>query len=158
MKPANNKLPPNKSSRLNKFSEDWYFQNSNPRNTVALYSLRQAWTFKLTVHLEKSVPKVMDRKFITLNQPILNIDDIDAGKEEPYILKDITLRTSELKFIPLEYDGQRKIDMIVYLKNFRINLRNKNLPILINIIVQDLPGEKSMAANINLAQLAQMLE
>ena len=83
---------------------------------------------------------------------------MEAGIDQPYIFQDITLKASELKFIPFEYDGEKKIDMIVYLKNFTINSQNKNLPTLINIILQDLLGEKSMAANINLVQLAQMTE
>ncbi len=48
------------------------------------------------------------------------IDDIEAGIDEPYILQDITLKANELKFIPFEYVGEKKIDMIVYLKNFTI--------------------------------------
>lgn len=73
-------------------------------------------------------------------------------------LQDITLKTSDLKFIALEYDGEKKIDIIVYLKNFTIYSLDKNLDILINIMVQDLLGEKFMRENINLVQLAQMPE
>lgn len=46
--------------------------------------------------------------------------------------------------------------MIVYMKNFTIYSHNKSLPALINIMLQDLLGDKSMAENINLVQLAQM--
>ncbi|HNP33960.1 MAG TPA: hypothetical protein PKN96_11770 [Flavobacterium sp.] len=46
--------------------------------------------------------------------------------------------------------------MIVYLKNFTIYSNNKNLSTLINIMLQDLLGEKSMAENINFVQLAQL--
>lgn len=53
-------------------------------------------------------------------------------------------KASELKFIPFEYEGGKKIDMIVYLKNYTICSHNKNLSTLINIMLQGLLGEKSM--------------
>lgn len=48
--------------------------------------------------------------------------------------------------------------MIVYLKNFTVYSHNKDLGTLINIMIQDLLGEKSMAENINFIQLAQIPE
>ncbi|WP_291131151.1 hypothetical protein [Flavobacterium sp. UBA7682] len=114
--------------------------------------------FNMVIELEKTAPRLWDWKFTALVQPRQDIDDIEAGIDEPYIFNDITLKTSELKFIPFEYDGEKKIDMIVYLKNFTIYSHNKNLPVLINIMLQDLLGEKSMAENISFVQLAQMPE
>lgn len=114
--------------------------------------------FTNAIQLEKDAPKLWDWKFTALIQPGMCIDDMESGIDEPYIMQDITLKTSELKFIPLAYDGQNKIDIIVYLKNFTICSHNKNLPTLINIMLQDLLGEKSMKENINLIQLAQMPE
>jgi hypothetical protein len=114
--------------------------------------------FYMAIELEKTAPHLWDWKFTALIQPRQDIDDIEAGIDEPYVFQDITLKTSELKFIPFEYDGEKKIDMIVYLKNFTVYSHNKNLPTLINIMLQDLLGEKSMAENINFVQLAQMPE
>lgn len=114
--------------------------------------------FHLAIELEKTAPRLWDWKFTALIQPRQDIDDMEAGIDEPYIFQDITLKASELKFIPFEYDGEKKIDMVVYLKNFTIYSHNKNLPTLINIMLQDLLGEKSMAENINFVQLAQMPE
>lgn len=114
--------------------------------------------FRMAIELEKTAPKLWDWKFTALIQPRPNIDDIEAGIDEPYVMQDITLKISELKFIPFEYDGEKKIDMIVYLKNFTIYSHNKNLKTLVSIMVQDLFGEKAMAENINFVQLAQMPE
>lgn len=114
--------------------------------------------FHMAIELEKTAPRLWDWKFKALIQPRQDFDDIEAGIDEPYIFNDITLKSSELKFIPFEYDGEKKIDMIVYLKNFTIYSHNKNLPTLIIIMLQDLLGEKSMAENINFVQLAQMPE
>ncbi|WP_162127486.1 hypothetical protein [Flavobacterium phycosphaerae] len=112
--------------------------------------------FQEAIQLEKTSPKLWDWKFTAIIQPQQDIEDIVAGVDEPYVFQDITLKASELKFIPFEYDGKKKIDMIVYMKNFTIYSHNKSLPALINIMLQDLLGDKSMAENINLVQLAQM--
>ncbi|MGV3696997.1 hypothetical protein [Flavobacterium sp.] len=112
--------------------------------------------FTTVIVLEKSAPSLWDWKFTGLIQPQQDIDDMEAGVDGPYVMQDIVLKTSELQFIPFQYDGEKKIDMVVYLKNFTIYSHNKNLSTLINIIIQDLLGEKSMAENINFVQLAQM--
>jgi hypothetical protein len=133
------------------------FPKTKKKKTHLMISARgKQELFNMAIELEKTAPRLWDWKFTALIQPRQDIDDIEAGIDEPYIFQDITLKTSELKFIPFEYDGEKKIDMIVYLKNFTIYSQNKNLPTLINIMLQDLLGEKSMAENINFVQLAQM--
>ncbi|WP_284653202.1 hypothetical protein [Flavobacterium terrisoli] len=112
--------------------------------------------FNLAIDLEKTAPRLWDWKITALIQPHQDHDDMKAGLGVPYIMQDITLKTSELKFFPLEYNGENKIDIIVYLKNYTVYSHNKNLLLLINIIIQDLLGEKSMCENINLVQLAQV--
>lgn len=114
--------------------------------------------FTQAINLEKSAPRLWDWKFTALIQPGQDIDDMEAGMDAPYVMQDIALKTSELKFTPLQYNGIKKIDMIVYLKNFTIYSHNKNLTTLINIMLQDLFGEKFIAENINFVQLAQMPE
>lgn len=50
----------------------------------------------------------------------------------------------------------KKIDMIVYLKNYTIHCNNKNLLEVVYIIIQDIIGEKALAENINFVELEQM--
>lgn len=112
--------------------------------------------FKMALELEKTAPKLRDWKITAIIKPLPDIDDRQAGEDQPYIIQDIILKASELKFIPIEYDGKTKIDIIVYLKNFTIYAHNKNLLTIISIMQQDLLGEKAMEKNSNLVQLAQM--
>jgi len=113
--------------------------------------------FKTAIELEKTARNLWDWKFTAIIQPRDDHDDIE-GRDLPYIFQDITLKTNELKFIPLKYDGKKKIDIVVYMKNFTIYSHNKNLPLLINIMVHDLLGEKLMCENSNFVQLPQMPE
>lgn len=112
--------------------------------------------FQMAIELEKTAPRLWDWKITALIQPRQDFDDMEAGIDEPYVFQDITLKTSELKFLPFLYDGVKKIDMIVYLKNFTVYSDNAHLRVLINMMLQDLLGEKTMAENINFVQLAQM--
>lgn len=106
----------------------------------------------------KLAPQINDWKFIAFVQPIEDIDEIEAGLDKPYVFKDINLKASELKFMPFEYEGTKKIDMIVYLKNFTVHCNNKNLLQVVFIIMQDIIGEKLLFENINFVELAQMPE
>lgn len=135
------------------------FPNTKKKKTELIISAQgKQELFQMSIELEKTAPRLWDWKFTALIQPRQDIDDMEAGEDEPYIFQDITLKTSELKFIPFEYDGEKKIDMIVYIKNFTIYSHNKNLPTLINIMLMDLLGEKAIAENINFVQLAQLPE
>ncbi|RKS03014.1 hypothetical protein [Flavobacterium sp. 102] len=106
----------------------------------------------------KPAPKFKDWEFKAFVQPSKDIDEMEAGLDKPYIFKDINLKASELKFIPFEYEDSKKIDMIVYLKNFTVHCNNKNLLEAVFIIMQDIIGEKSLYKNINFVELAQMPE
>lgn len=106
----------------------------------------------------KSAPQLKDWKFIAFIQPQHDYEELENGLDQPYVFQDITLKASELKFTLLEYEGEKKIDMIVYLKNFTIYSQNKKLLQLIFIMMQDLLGEKSLYENINFVELAQQPE
>jgi hypothetical protein len=106
----------------------------------------------------KAAPQLRDWKFTAFVQPKQDYEELENGLDNPYVFKDITLKTSELKFMPFEYENEKKIDMIVYLKNFTIYSQNENLLQLIYIMMQDLLGEKSLYENINFVELAQLPE
>ena len=112
--------------------------------------------FDQVLKLVESAPQLKNWKFIAFIQPSQNIDEMEAGLDKPYVFKDINLKASELKFMPFEYEGIKKIDMIVYLKNFTVHCTNKNLLHVVFIIMQDIIGEKSLFENINFVELAQL--
>ena len=114
--------------------------------------------FNKVYEVIKSAPKLKDWEFIAFVQPSKDIDEMEAGLDKPYIFKDINLKASELKFMPFEHENEKKIDMIVYLKNFTVHCNNKNLLQVVFIIMQDIIGEKLFFENINFVELAQMPE
>src|SRR5690606_12965911 len=91
-------------------------------------------------------------------KPSQRIEEMEGGLDKPYVFKDIELKASELKFMPFQYEDAKKIDMIVYLKNFTVHCTNKNLLHVVFVIMQDIIGEKSLFEDINFIELAQMPE
>jgi len=114
--------------------------------------------FEQVTTLIENAPLLKKWKFVAFIQPSQSIDEMEAGLDKPYVFKDITLKTSELKFMPFQYENEKKIDMIVYLKNFTVLCHNKNLLHVVYIIMQDILGEKSLFQNINFVELAQLPE
>ncbi|WP_284651646.1 hypothetical protein [Flavobacterium terrisoli] len=114
--------------------------------------------FNKVTTLVEAAPTLKKWKFIAFIQPSENIEEMEAGLDKPYVFKDITLKASELKFMPFQYENEIKIDMIVYLKNFTVLSHNQNLLQVIYIIMQDIIGEKLLHQNINFVELAQLPE
>lgn len=114
--------------------------------------------FNKVTTLVEAAPTLKNWKFVAFIQPSENIDEMEAGLDKPYVFKDIILKASELKFMPFQYENEKKIDMIVYLKNFTVLCHNKNLLHVVYIIMQDIIGEKLLHQNINFVELAQLPE
>jgi len=113
--------------------------------------------FAQVTELINRAPALRHWKFTAFIQPTDSIDKIIEGLYEPYIFREITIKTSEIKFLPLNYDEQtKKLDIVVFLKNFKLYCNTKTWEQAIFIIIQDLLGEKSTFQNINFVQLAQM--
>ncbi|MGG7036013.1 MAG: hypothetical protein ACI7YS_12575 [Flavobacterium sp.] len=113
--------------------------------------------FNQVIELIDKAPALKHWKFTAFIKPTENIEKIIQGLDEPYIFQEITIKTSEIKFLPLNYDEEtKKLDIIIYLKNCNIHCNTKTWKQAIFIILQDLLGEKSLYQNINFVQLAQM--
>jgi hypothetical protein len=113
--------------------------------------------FNQVSELINNAPQLKHWKFTAFIQPTANIDEIINGLDEPYIFQEITIKTSEIKFLPLNYDNKiKKLNIITYLKNYKIHCNTKILQQAIYIILQDLLGEKSVYQNINFVQLAHL--
>jgi hypothetical protein len=112
--------------------------------------------FQQVILLIDNAPRLRTWKFTAFIQPTERINEIINGLDEPYIFHEITLKASELTFLPLEYhEISHKLDIVVFLKNYNVYCDTKTLQQAIFIIMQDIVGEKSLYQNINFIQLAQ---
>jgi len=109
--------------------------------------------FSKVTKLVQHAPTLANWKFIAFIQPSQDLKELEAGLDKPYVFKDIVLKASDLKCLPLQYENERKIDMIVFLKNFTVLCHNQNLIQVILIIMQDILGEKALYENINFVEV-----
>jgi len=150
------------SKHLGYYSRDLDFmivfpKKENQKTELIITANGNPEYFNQVIELINNAPVLKHWKFTAFIQPIANINEIINGLDEPYIFQEITLKTSEIKFLPLNYDDKiKKLDIIIYLKNYKIHCNTKILQQAIYIILQDLLGEKVLYQNINFVQLAQM--
>jgi hypothetical protein len=90
-------------------------------------------------------------------KPIEDIEQFKLGLDEAYIFPDFELKTSEAYFSNLDYNiEKKKLNLIVYLKNYRFHFDNSFLPEAVYIMLEDLVGEMAVKKHIDFVQLAQL--
>jgi hypothetical protein len=131
--------------------------NNSSKSELILTANGNPQFFEQVLNLVDNAPQLKNWKFIAFIQPTERIDEIINGMDEPYIFREITLKASELTFLPLAYhEVTQKFDIVVFLKNYNLYCDTKTLEQAIFIIMQDILGENSLFQNINFVQLAQM--
>ncbi|MBC7748981.1 MAG: hypothetical protein H7Z76_10485 [Methylotenera sp.] len=113
--------------------------------------------FNYVTNLVKAAPNIKGWKISAFIPPKHNIEEMEAGLDTPYVFCDLVIKTSDLKFTPLNPDSPKsKLDIIIHLKDFSIYFENKILLDAVFIVVQDLLGEKSLYENLNLIHLGKI--
>jgi hypothetical protein len=131
--------------------------NNNNKSELILTANGNQEYFNQIINLVDNAPQLKNWKFTAFIQPTDRIDELINGLDDPYIFHEITLKASELTFLPLDYhEVTQKFDIVVFLKNYNLYCHTKTLQQAIFIIMQDIIGEKSLYQNINFVQLAQV--
>jgi hypothetical protein len=150
------------SKHLGYYSRDLDFmivfpKKENQKTELIITANGNPEYFNQVIELINNAPVLRHWKFTAFIQSTENIDKIIEGLDEPYTFLEITLKASEIKFLPLNYNDKiKKLDIIIYLKNYKIHCNTKILQQAIYIILQDLLGEKALYQNINFVQLTQL--
>ena len=131
--------------------------NNNNKSELIITANGNPEYFNQVINLVDNAPQLKNWKFTAFIQPTEKIEEIMKGLDEPYIFHEITLKASELTFLPVEYNElSHKLDIVVFLKSYNLYCDTKTLQQAIFIIMQDIVGEKSLYQNINFVQLAQV--
>lgn len=109
---------------------------------------------ELVVH---HAPKIIRWKIITFLQPETNIEKYENGTDKPLKIYDISLRISEMYFIPLE--NQKKttdLGIKVLLKNYIVHKDNPRVREAVYTHIEHLIGEKSFANDLSFIEIDQL--
>jgi hypothetical protein len=115
--------------------------------------------FKQVIDLIDKAPRLRTWIFKAFIQPMEDIEKIMDGLDNPFIFKDITIKASDIMFLPMNCDESgKKFDIRIYLKNYNIHCNTKTWREAVYIIMQDIFGEKLVYQHINFIQLAQLTD
>lgn len=90
-------------------------------------------------------------------QPELNIDAYENGTDKPLEYYGISLRISEIYFLPLEVPGKpNEFGIKVLLKNYIVHKDNPRLREAVYIHIEHLIGEKSFANDLSFIEIDQL--
>lgn len=132
-------------------------KNQKKKTEFIITSNGNSEHFHQVIDLIDNAPVVRTWKFTAFIKPIQANEKATSHLDKPCIIQDISLKSDELKFTPLNQDNKaKKSDIIIYMKNNQIHCNNESLNQAIFIILQDLLGKNIPYQKINLVQLANL--
>lgn len=107
--------------------------------------------------IRQKAPTFLNWQVESFIKPVEDIEQFKQGLDEAYIFPDFELKTSEAYFSILDYDvDKKKLNLIVYLKNYCFHFDNSFLQEAVYIMIEDLVGEMAVKKHISFVQLAQL--
>ena len=104
----------------------------------------------------RHAPFAERRKITAFLQPEMNIEKYENGIDKPLDYCGITLRISEMYFIPLENPNKpTDLGIKVLLKNYIIHKENPRLREAVYVHIEHLIGEKAFANDIAFIEIGQ---
>lgn len=115
------------------------------------------YLFKEVELLVFHAPK-LERWIITaFLQPEIDIDAYENGTDKPLEFYGISLRISEIYFLPLEVPGKpHEFGIKVLLKNYIVHKNNPRLREALYVHIEHLIGEKSFANDLSFIEIDQL--
>lgn len=115
------------------------------------------YLFKEVELLVFHAPKLERWKITAFLQPEIDIDAYENGTDKPLEFYGISLRISEIYFLPLEVSGKpHEFGIKVLLKNYIVHKNNPRLREALYVHIEHLIGEKSFANDLSFIEIDQL--
>ena len=132
-------------------------KNKKTKAELIITANGNPYLFKEVELLIHHAPVVERWKIIAFLQPETNLTKYQQGTDKPLNYYDITLRISEMYFLPLENLGKpTDLGIKVFIKNYIIHKDNPRLRELVYIHIEHLIGEKAFANDIAFIEIGQL--
>ena len=144
---------------LHQYNKDLDLIIKNKKNGAELIITANGnpYLFKEVELLVHHAPVVERWKITTFLQPETNLSKYENGTDKPLEYYGITLRISEMYFIPLENPNKpTDLGIKVLLKNYIIHKNNPRLREAVYVHIEHLIGEKSFANDIAFIEIGQL--
>lgn len=144
---------------LNAYNKDLGFiiKNGKSKSELIITAHGNPYLFKEVELLVHYAPIIERWKITAFLQPEQNISKYEEGIDKPFQFYGISLKVSEMYFLPLE-DTQNLNDLgiCVYINNYILHKDNPKLREAIYIQIEHLIGEKSFANDIAFIDITQI--
>jgi hypothetical protein len=136
---------------------DLIIKNKTKGGELIITANGNPYLFKEVELLVHHAPVVERWKITKFLQPETNLTKYENGTDKPLEYYGITLRISEMYFIPLE-NSKKPTDLgiKVLLKNYIVHKDNPRLREAVYVHIEHLIGEKSFANNIAFIEIGQL--
>ena len=115
------------------------------------------YLFKEVELLVFHAPKLERWKITAFLQPEIDIDTYENGTDKPLEFYGISLRISEIYFLPLEVpEKPHEFGIKVLLKNYIVHKDNPRLREALYVHIEHLIGEKSFANDLSFIEIDQL--
>ncbi len=144
---------------LHQYNKDLDIIIKNKKNGAELIITANGnpYLFKEVELLVHHAPVVERWKITAFLQPETNLTKYENGTDKPLEYYGITLRISEMYFIPLENPNKpTDLGIKVLLKNYIIHKNNPRLREAVYVHIEHLIGEKSFANDIAFIEIGQL--
>ena len=144
---------------LHQYNKDLDLIIKNKKNGAELIITANGnpYLFKEVELLVHHAPVVERWKITTFLQPETNLTKYENGTDKPLEYYGITLRISEMYFIPLENPNKpTDLGIKVLLKNYIVHKDNPRLREAVYVHIEHLIGEKAFANDIAFIEIGQL--
>jgi hypothetical protein len=136
---------------------DLIIKNKTKGGELIITANGNPYLFKEVELLVHHAPVVERWKITAFLQPEINIEKYENGTDKPLDYYGITLRISEMYFIPLENPNKpTDIGIKVLLKNYIVHKDNPRLREAVYIHIEQLIREKAFANDIAFIEIGQL--
>jgi hypothetical protein len=136
---------------------DLIIKNKTKGGELIITANGNPYLFKEVELIVHHAPVVERWKITAFLQPELNIEKYENGTDKPLEYHGISLRISEMYFIPLENPNKpNDLGIKVLLKNYIVHKDNPRLREAVYIHIEHLIGEKSFANDLTFIEIDQL--
>ena len=136
---------------------DLIIKNKTNGAEIIITANGNPYLFKEVELLVRHSPNIKRWKITAFLQPETNLTKYENGTDKPLEYYGITLRISEMYFIPLENPNKpTDLGIKVLLKNYIIHKDNPRLREAVYVHIEHLIGEKAFANDISFIEIGQL--
>jgi len=136
---------------------DVIIKNGKNKSELIITANGNPYLFKEVELLIHYAPAIERWKITAFLQPEQNIDKYQNGTDKPLEYYGISLKISEMYFLPLENtENPNSLGIRVFLKNYILHEHNPRLREAVYTHIEHLIGEKTFANDINFIEIVQL--